>query len=409
MLWTGTAPGSAAPEEVHVKRREFLRYAGVMAGAVVAGSGLFDEALADTFAQTAPGPYGPLLPPDANGFMLPAGFQVREIARAGQLVSGTTFAWHVFPDGGATFPVPGGWVYVSNCEFITGEGVGAIRFDPAGQIVDAYRICSGTVLNCAGGATAWNTWLTCEEAGSGLVHECDPLGIAAQRELPGMGRFAHEAAACDPWDRRFYLTEDKSDGCFYRFTPDVWGDLTQGLLEVAEVDAQGFVQWHEVPEPDPPTGSVFAEPDSPTRYQVAAATPFNGGEGIVYGRGHLYFTTKGDNRVWDYAVDTQEICVLYDRALDAGQTLSGVDNITRSRSRDLIVAEDHGGGEQELVVITPAGTVSPLLRMIGQTSSEIAGPAFDPGERRLYFSSQRGAQYGITYELSGPFRQRLGC
>jgi hypothetical protein len=39
--------------------------------------------------------------------------------------------------------------------------------------------------------------------------------------------------------------------------------------------------------------------------------------------------------------------------------------------------------------------------------SEIAGPAFAPGFKRLYFSSQRGRSGthgdGVTYEVTGDF------
>ncbi len=31
---------------------------------------------------------------------------------------------------------------------------------------------------------------------------------------------------------------------------------------------------------------------------------FNGGEGIWFDSGHVYFSTKGDNRVWDLDVAT---------------------------------------------------------------------------------------------------------
>jgi hypothetical protein len=52
--------------------------------------------------------------------------------------------------------------------------------------------------------------------------------------------------------------------------------------------------------------------------------------------------------------------------------------------------------------------VAPFLRVNGQSSSEITGPAFFPDGSRLYFSSQRGttgsSSGGITYEVSGPFR-----
>ncbi|GAA4558594.1 hypothetical protein [Planotetraspora kaengkrachanensis] len=54
--------------------------------------------------------------------------------------------------------------------------------------------------------------------------------------------------------------------------------------------------------------------------------------------------------------------------------------------------------------------MAPPTRILGQSSSEITGPAFSPDGRRLYFSSQRGTSGhstgsgGITYEVTGPFR-----
>jgi hypothetical protein len=119
---------------------------------------------------------------------------------------------------------------------------------------------------------------------------------------------------------------------------------------------------------------------------------------------HVYFTTKGDNRVWDLDVASQRLGVLYDAALIGEDApLTGVDNLVVSQSADIYVAED--GGNLEIVVITPDKQVAPVVRLEGQDESEICGPAFSPDGTRLYFSSQRGTNgRGITYEVTGPFR-----
>lgn len=344
-------------------------------------------------AEVRPGPgrYGPLKIPDTNGLALPEGFTSRLIARTGHKVGGLT--WHAAPDGGACFPDGEGWIYVSNCEVPLLGGASAVRFGKDGSIRDAYRILSGANLNCAGGATPWRTWLSCEEIARGRIFECDPYGERSARPRLAMGRFKHEAAACDPDREVVYLTEDEPDGCFYRFRPGDWGDLTEGTLEVM-CGAGERVTWKPVPSP--------AALPRPTRHQVKEARHFDGGEGCYYADGVCYFTTKGDNRVWAYDAASATLGVAY----DADSPLTGVDNITGAPTGDLYVAED--GGNMEINLIAPDRSVSPFLRLDGHGRSEITGPAFSPDGKRLYFSSQRGRSGkptdGHTFEVTGPFR-----
>jgi secreted PhoX family phosphatase len=387
-----------------VERREFLRLGLLGASAVLVGAcSDSNESNTPTPTDAPPAPagtvgYGPLAPPDANGLELPAGFSARVVARAGERVPGTDYEWHVFPDGGATFPAgDGSWIYVSNSEVPGGGGVGALRFNRAGEIVAAYPILTGTSINCAGGATPWGTWLSCEEHPSGQVWECDPAGRDDAVARPALGTFEHEAVAAV--GGRLYLTEDVDDGALYRFTPARSDDLTEGTLEVAVVDeigAPGGLRWAEVPEPNPGSGGT------PTREQVADATRFDGGEGICAGPSQVYATTKGDNRVWRIELGDSSLHVHYDAAEHDAPVLTGVDNVAITPNGVLWVAED--GGNMELVIVRSDGTAEPVARVVGQDDSEIAGPAFDPAGRRLYFSSQRGEGSGLTYEVTGPFR-----
>lgn len=379
-------------------RRTFVRAGGLAVGTALAGS-LWQDA-ARAISPQGDSPYGPLGTPDANGLALPDGFTGRIVARTGNRVGG--MLWHPAPDGGACFPDGDGWIYVSNSEIPLHGGASAIKFGPDGTIRGAYRILSDTTLNCAGGRTPWNTWLSCEETSRGRVFECDPYGVRTALPRLAMGRFKHEAAACDPVRQVVYMTEDERDGCFYRFRPNRWGSLTSGRLEVLCVDSDsdsdtGPVTWKRVPDP--------AAVREMTRYQVDAASRFQGGEGCYYADGVCFFTTKVDNRVWGYDAERQRLEVVY----DADAPLKGVDNLTGTPGGDLYVAED--GDNMEINLITPDRTVAPFLRLDGHLKSEITGPAFSPDGSRLYFSSQRGVlgdpagTDGFTYEVAGPFRR----
>ncbi len=348
---------------------------------------------------------GPLQAPDANGIRLPKGFSSRLLAASGRPVGLTSeqsssYLWHVEPDGGACYATAdGGWIYVSNSEAGDGAGgVGALRFNKQGEIIDAYSILSGSSRNCAGGATPWDTWLSCEEISYGRVYECSIYGNDA-KVCSGLGYFKHEAVAIDPTHMHAYLTEDTSDGCLYRFIPESIDNgrmnFDRGTLQAAIVNSAGSVTWQALSNPTPESGQTE------TRYQVRNARKFDGGEGICYHDGIVTFTTKGDNRVWQYDIEAGRLRVIYDAQSSRNPILRGVDNVTVSRDGHLLVAED--GGNMQICVIGPSGDVIPLLQVENQDDSEIAGPAISPSGDRLYFSSQRGGSTGkgLTYEILG--------
>jgi secreted PhoX family phosphatase len=376
-------------------RRTMLRSVVVGAGMLALDPGFFARAAGA--ACSPDGPYGGLQAADGNGIRLPAGFSSRVIARSLSSVASTGYTWPMYPDGGATFALgDGGWVYVANSEVpVWLGGASSISFAADGTITGARRILGNTWSNCAGGATPWGTWLSCEEIDRGYVYECNVLSSSPTRR-PALGRFKHEAAAVDGARRVVYLTEDESDGCLYRVRYPTADNLSSGTLEVASVSGPdgGTVTWHPVPDP---SGS-----STRTRNQVPAATRFNGGEGIWYGDDVVHFATKGTNQVWRYDVVSQQLTVVYDDSTSCNPVLTGVDNVVVARSGDVYVCED--GGNMQLVVLAPDGSVSPFLEVTGQSDSELTGPAFSPDGSRLYLSSQRGNLAGITYEVRGPFR-----
>jgi hypothetical protein len=412
-------------------RRQFLRrgIGAIGAGAVLPSLTMVTGVKAGV-APGVPGdsPYGPLRSePDENGLLLPEGFTSRIVAVAGETVGDTDYAWHLYPDGAATIDDgDGGYYYVQNSEvfdFMKAEsgGVSVIHFDADGAIIDAYRILEGSNSNCAGGPTPWGTWLSGEEnfGEIGRIWECDPTGERPAVAHPAMGLFTHEAAAVDPVSETVYLTQDLPDGLLYRYTPASYPDLSAGILEAAIIADDGAVTWGVVADPE---GGAT----NPTRLQVPGARTFNGGEGLWYFDGWIYFTSKGDHSVHGIDLRNQVYRLIWQGdpvGLGVeGATLSHVDNITVNEGTgDLMVAED--GGNMELVIITPDGAVAPFVRVVGagHEVSEMTGPVFSPRRDRLYFSSQRGPtpralgeildgldatvfQGGMTFEISGPFR-----
>ena len=390
-----TGPETSTPPEDHgaarLSRRSVLK-AGLLGGALLA----MDACVPPGTGSTR---YRPLGPPDANGLQLAPGFSSRIVARSGDPVGPSGYSWHGAPDGGRCFWAPGGWIYVSNSEVDGTGGVGMLRFDLAGSVVDARRLLDNTNRNCSGGHTPWGTWLSCEEVANGRVYEVDPFGVQPPKARNAMGRFQHEGAAVDarPPDRLHDRGRDR--------TASSTGTGTRSRTTSRPVCWRRLA-WTPAPSPGCRCPTPTGKPQ-PTRMQVPGATPFGGAEGIWYDRDVVNFATKYDDKVWAYDVAAGRISVVYDWTTKPNPVLRGVDNIA-VRNGDIFVCEDMGiigfPDDPEICVIEPNGIVSVFVRAVGHRLSELTGPAFNPAGDRLYFSSQRGTDgRGITFEVTGPF------
>ena len=461
---------------MELSRRGFLATAGAVSlGFVGLKSHLGSSALA---ARSAARPdLGPLLPDRHNLLDLPAGFSYHIFSRAGQVMD-DGFHVPVLHDGMAAFAGPGGrTILVRNHEVDIGPGrdgafgsssellaridpahvydrgfgsqpaLGAtttLVFDTNRQQLDAhYLSLAGTVRNCAGGPTPWNTWLTCEETEQtaddryrmdhGYVFEVPTtakIGLVRPQPIKAMGRFVHEAVAVDPHSGVVYLTEDRADSLLYRYVPKKPGRLVAGgrLQALAVHDlpslrtcnwtgADAAVQKVAIGEPMAVNWLDLDDIESPGlrhRGFSRGAAQFARGEGIWFGNDAIYFacTSGGPNRkgqIWRYRPGAAEgtpqeatapgTLELFIEPNDQTM-LDNADNITIAPWGDLVICED-GPEEQFLVGVTPGGE---LYRIARNAHSEFAGATFAPDGSTLFVNIQ-GA--GITIAITGPWPGRL--
>lgn len=459
-----------------VPRRDVLR-TGALAGFGIAISGSLEAIAGPAAAQAAWRPavgYGDLIPDPAGLLSLPPGFRYRIVAQAGQTVLESGQPTPSDPDGMACFRSRHGFVLVNNHEINSNEPYGVpalpeLTYDPGarggttnievdrrGNRVRQYVSVAGTVNNCAGGVTPWNTWLTCEEtearAGGallrdhGYVFEVDPHDRSANRSpvpLKFLGRYAHEAVAIDPDTSEIYLTEDSSapNGLFFRWVPParfrggkgalrrvanrVGGD-TAGRLQamrctdggrhvpdLSEATSPGVrydVTWVDVPDRDAATVPVRKQfgNDQVTRSRKL--------EGAWWGDGGAYFvasfarTTDGsvnehDGQVWLYDPQSRTVTLstIFRATPDQNVDFDGPDNITVSPYGGVILAED-GDGVNHLIGVTEDGQTYPLARGDASSSDEFTGPTFSQDGRILFACLQA---HGSVFAITGPWDKSL--
>jgi secreted PhoX family phosphatase len=422
-------------------RRRFLRSAITAAGAAASLPALQSlNLLAARGRVSAPrgkGGYGPLVPTadlrdGVTRIALPEGFQYRSFSPAGAVMSDGNPV-PLAHDGMGVFNMPDGtFRLVRNHEDRNGPGAGttavdANAYDALGgggtttlvvnpftrELERDFISLNGTIVNCAGGVTPWDTWITCEETNAGLSSGwlkphgyCFDVPAAANGSvpavaIPSMGRFSHEAVAVDPATWIVYETEDNggsggSSG-FYRFIPNTPGVLADGgTLQMLAIDGRFQydarnnqivgaplpVAWVDILDPNPPGTSstaVFAQG------RALGGARFRRLEGCWYGNGAVYFAdTSGGNAgvgtVWEFRPDgdTGTLTLIFESSGVA--ELDFPDNLTVSPQGSLLLCED-GGGVQYLRGVTLAGEIFDFGLNL-QTDHEWAGATFalaDPG------------------------------
>jgi secreted PhoX family phosphatase len=454
-----------------VARRDFILTAG-MAGAGAFAFGGFASRAAFLGQDGGGSPstdaidYGPLFPARTNNtgemlLALPKGFQYTVFGKTGARMTDG----HATPrahDGMAAFHVKNQLRLVRNHEVNTpvgkaGAAIGPNAYDPfAGggtttlvidtntrELVKDFVSLSGTLINCAGGRTPWNTWISCEETllgpdrfkndsgqdqGGFAKHHGYCFEVAAAADGPvdpiplkAMGRFQHEAIAVDPKTGIVYLTEDRPRAGFYRFIPARPGKFAAGgRLQMLAVKgrpnldtrtqqtagARLNVTWVDIPNPDP----AEAERDDLAVYKqgiAAGAATFARLEGCLYGNERIYFdsTSGGDKKlgqVWEYRPTGKEqgtLTLLFESGDPS--ILNMPDNLCLNRTGNVVICEDNGVSIH-LRVMNQAGQLGTLARNIfeGFENREFAGVTFSPDYKTLFVNIQVP---GLTFAIWGPW------
>ncbi len=283
------------------------------------------------------------------------------------------------------------------------------------QAVD-FTSVAGTIANCSGTVTPWNTVISCEEfidtADSnadgyndiGWCIEIDPATKTVLRKLWALGNFKHENVSIHSNLRTVYQGADSTPGYLYKFVANNEEDLSSGLLYVYQGAKDGAGNWILL-------NNTTAEERNTTLTQSAAAnaTVFEGIEDVEIGPdGMVYFAVKGEGRVYRFqdsdpllgtSVPLMETYVgnaSYDIMHENGVTTEpwglGNDNLVFDGDGNLWVCQD-GGNNYIWVVKNGHTQASPDVSIFGQTpiDSEPTGITFSPDYRFLFMSIQHPA------------------
>ncbi len=327
-------------------------------------------------------------------------------------------------------------------------------YDPVSRTVERqFLSLGGTDYNCAGGRTPWGSWLTCEESfakpGTGISHDRSPhvfdkrhgyvfevpsaaTDLIGPVPLKAMGRFTHEAAAVHEATGVVYLTEDQWNSLFYRFIPNVPGQLHRGgRLQALAIIGQPGQSTHNWAGKDVGVNQPFSThwidlenvdgdvDDLRLRGAAAGAATFARGEGLTAAGDEFAFTCTDGGRarlgqVFSYKPspfeggekeqDSPGQLTLIAQS-NRGSLLKNCDNLTQSPWGDLIVCEDLIGDSKNcsLVGMRPDGSQY-LLANNAYSASELAGVCFSPDGKTMFLNIQYP---GMTLAITGDWPTSL--
>lgn len=328
-------------------------------------------------------------------------------------------------------------------------GTSSLVFDPVkGEFTGSWASLGGTIRNCAGGLTPWESWISCEETfhdwrgdnefNHGYIFDVPGWGTSNATPIRAAGRFSHEAVAVDPKTGIVYETEDTGASALYAYMNPGGkkGIADGGELYAMVVDGasrfdlrHGFtngqqfsVSWEQVGDPEGRSGRPF---DSAPNAAIISR-----GEGAWYDSGLIYFvSTDGgaarEGQIWALDPKRDLLTLVYESP--DPQIMDAPDNIAVSPRGGIILCEDGGSNPKRMIGLSQAGETFEFAQNIMNLADGDVARIDDvyPGVADNFYDSPVGSYSGsewagatfykdwlfanvqspgVTYAITGPWR-----
>jgi secreted PhoX family phosphatase len=323
-----------------------------------------------------------------------------------------------------------GFVCINHETFPGGVSVLNVKYDStlklwrmiASREVD-HNLPIGTVANCSGTITPWNTMITCEEFAPnvdfnfdgyedyGWCFEIDPVtakvmqyGTGSPQKLWALGNMAHENVVIANDHKTVYYGEDGGTSCLYKFIADQPGDLTSGTvygLKLNDEFSGGVPTGTTATWIQLPNTTKFERNDMNDAASDEGCNDFGGIEDADINpvTGYIYFASKLNGRVYCFrdnglSVDDFHIYVggmSYEVTTPIGiSTVSwggGNDNLAFDDEGNLWVTQD--GGDNYIWYVGAGHTQQqPKVSVFGiaPAGSEPTGITLTPDKKFIFMS-----------------------
>lgn len=463
-------------------RREFIKTNGLI-GLGLIGLNHFSKNPIFNYNEPNVG-FGPLIHKEGDIFSLPKGFSAKVISRTGDLMNdnlltpGNFYGMGCFqlnkekvilirnhkilPGSDEIGPFGKNNINISkiNKDKFYDKSIGELTClggtttmiynEQKKKIEFEYLSLIGTINNSGGGYTRRNSWLSCEttelkkgdlgkgdEDGSleedhGFVFEVKPadkISLMDPVPIKAMGRFAHKAVTVHPKSGIVYQTEDKINGVFYRYVPDISDNLNGGgklqalvIKEWNSADTRNWrcsksdkfplkkqfeVEWVDLNDIEAPENDLRVR-----SFKEKGAARFSTAGGIWYANDELFFACSSggvnfQGQIFRYIPSKyegepreKEFPAKLELFLEPDNTdvFKNCDSLIIAPWGDIIICENKS--DAQIIGITPKGNAYPIAQNIGYRGSELTGICFSPSGQNLFVNIPFP---GLTLVITGPW------